>query len=108
MAGVQAHSQALAPAGRLQQRGELVERAPERAASARRVLEVQLTALALLQRLPDRLPGAGDRLADVAGLRRAGVQDDAARADRLADTQGMRERGERLGADRSGCPPSPP
>ena len=47
MAGVQAHAQPLAPAGCLQQRRELVERAPERAARAGGVLQVQLAALAL-------------------------------------------------------------
>ena len=47
----------------------------------------------------DHLAGAGDRRADVAGLRRAGVQDDAGRADRVADAQRMGQRGQRLGAD---------
>ena len=47
MAGVQAHPEPLAAAGRLEQRGQLVERAPERAAGAGGVLEVQLAALGL-------------------------------------------------------------
>ena len=61
VAGVQAHAQALAAAGGLQQRRELRQRAAERAAGAGGVLEVQLAALALGQRLGDRLAGAGDR-----------------------------------------------
>ena len=51
MAGVQAHAEALVAAGRVEQRGELLERAPERPAGARGVLEVQRAGLALGQRL---------------------------------------------------------
>ena len=47
----------------------------------------------------DRLSGARDRLADVAGLGRAGVQHHARGADRLAHAQRVRQRGERFGAD---------
>src|ERR1039458_5751283 len=72
MAGVQAHPQALVPAGRVQQPGELVERASQRAAGAGRVLQVKLTALAAGQRLSDRLSGARDRLPDVARIGTAG------------------------------------
>ncbi len=68
MAGVQAYSEPLLPAGLVDQRGELLEGAPERAAGAGGVLEVQLTALALGECLCDRRGGARDRLADVTGL----------------------------------------
>ena len=99
MAGVQAHAQALLRAGRVDQLRELVEGAPERAAGAGRVLEVQLAALAVGERLGDRLARARDRLADVPCLGRAGVQDDAGGADRLPDAQRVRQRGQRFGAD---------
>ena len=83
-------------AGRLDQRGQLLERAAERAAGAGGVLEVQRAALGLGERLGDHLAGALDRLADVACLGRAGVQHDAGGADRVADPQRMRQRGQRL------------
>ena len=99
MAGVQAHADAIVCTGGVQQLRELLERAPERAAGAGGVLQVQLTALAVGQRLRDRLPGARDRLAHVTRLGRAGVQHHPGRADRLTDAQGVRERFQRLGAD---------
>ena len=87
MAGVEADAQPRAAAGALQQLGELLEGAPERAAGTGGVLEMQLAALALRERLTDRLPRARDRGSDVSLQRRAGVQHDAACADRLPDTQ---------------------
>ena len=51
MAGVQAQAEALVAAGGVDQRGQLVERAPERAAGAGGVLEVQRAGVALGQRL---------------------------------------------------------
>ena len=78
MARVQADPEPLAAAGGVEQRRQLLERAPERAAGAGRVLEVQRAALGLRQRLRDHLAGALDRLADVALLGRARVQDHAA------------------------------
>ena len=90
---------ARSPPAAVEQRGELVDRATERAAGAGGVLEVQRAALALAQRLADRLAGARDRLGDVAGLGRAGVQDHRSRADRLPDAQRVGQRRERLGAD---------
>ena len=71
----------------LDQRGQLLERAPERAARAGRVLQVQRARLALGERLAEDLAGARDRLARVASQRRAGVQHDAGGADRVADPQ---------------------
>ena len=99
VAGVEAHAEPLARAGRVDQLGELVERAPERAAGSCRVLEVQLAAFAVGERRGDRLAGARDRLADVPGLRRARVQDHGARADRVPDAQRVRQRRQRFGAD---------
>ena len=87
MAGVEADAEALAAAGRLEQRGELAEGAPERPARARRVLQVQRAALGLGQRLADDRAGALDRRADLARLRRAGVQDDAAPRPSAAPTR---------------------
>ena len=62
MAGVQADAEALLAAGGLEQRRQLLEGAPERAARAGRVLEQQRARLGLRQRLLDDLPGALDRL----------------------------------------------
>src|ERR1700733_7095986 len=58
VAGVQADAEALAAAGRLQQLGEFLERASERAAGPRRVFEEQRATLGLGQRLLDHLAGA--------------------------------------------------
>ena len=71
MAGVQADAEALAAAGRFEQRCELRERAAQGAAGARGVLQMQRAGLALRQRLVDDLARALDRRADVAGLGRA-------------------------------------
>ena len=62
------------PPRRLDQRRELLERAPERAAGARRVLEVQRAALGLGERRAMTSPARSIAGADVARLRRAGVQ----------------------------------
>ena len=87
MAGVQAKPEPRVAAGGVDQRGELAERAPERAPGAGGVLEVQRAARGLRERLRDDAAGARDRLADVAGLRRAGMQDDRVGAERGAGLQ---------------------
>ena len=75
--------EALAAAGRVEQRRQLLERAPERAAGAGGVLEVQRAALASRPAPPrSTLPARSIALRDVALLGRAGVQDDADGADR--------------------------
>ena len=85
VAGVQAQPEALVAAGGLEQRGQLLERAPERAARAGRVLQVQRAALALGQRLArSSRPARAIACADVARLGRAGMQHDAGGADRAA------------------------
>ena len=98
VAGVQAHPEALVAAGGLDQRGELGERAPQRPARARGVLQVQGAALALGQRLGDDRARALDRRADLAALRRAGVQDDGVRAERRAGLQRRHQRAQRVRA----------
>src|SRR6202012_5258435 len=96
----QTHSQPpRGPRGAEQVR-ELLERAPQRAPGARGVFEMEIAALGLGQRLLDPLPGALYRLADVALLRRSGMQDDADRADAAPDAKGLDQRGQRLPADR--------
>jgi len=99
VAGVQTHAEALAGVGGVEQLSELVEGAPERPAGSGGVLQVKLAALAVGERLCDRLTCARDRLADVAFLGRARVQDHAGGADRLPDAQRVRERCQRFGAD---------
>src|SRR3954470_18661211 len=74
--GVQAHAEALAAPAGAQELGELLERAPQRAAGAGGVLEVQLAGARLRQGLLDDLAGALDRRIDLALERRAGVQHD--------------------------------
>ena len=91
--GVQAQAEAVVAAGGLDQRGELGEGAPERAARAGRVLEVQRASVGLRERLGDDLAGTRDRGRDLARERRAGVQDDRVRAERVARPQGARQRG---------------
>ena len=78
MAGVQADAEPLVAAGELDQPRELLEGAPERAARARGVLEVQRAVLGLRERLRDHRAGAVERRVDRAAVleRRAGVQDD--------------------------------
>ena len=61
VARVQAHAEAPLAAGGLDQRGELLEAAPERPAGAGGVLQVQGTVLALGQRLADRAGRPLDR-----------------------------------------------
>ena len=87
MAGVETHPEPCVAAGRVQQRGQLGEGAPERAAGAGRVLERQRAVRGAGQRLADHLARPGDRLADVAGLRRAGMKHDTSRPDPLPDAE---------------------
>ena len=96
---IEAHSQPPAPAGRGKQLGQLLQRAPERAAGAGGVLQVQLAPLAFGQCAANRLSRAPDRVGRVPPLGRAGVQDHAARAERLAGSQRVHERGQRFRAD---------
>lgn len=98
MTGVQADAQPLAAAGRLDQPSQLLEGASQRAARARRVLQVQLAALAVGQGRRDRLAGPPDGLPDVTLQGRAGVQDDACRPDALPDPQRVGQRDQRFGA----------
>ena len=67
MAGVEADAEARAAAAGLEQRRELLERAPERAAGAGGVLEMQRAALGLGERLARR----PRRRASIAGADRA-------------------------------------
>src|SRR3954453_10798367 len=94
--GVQAHAEALAAPAGAQELGELLERAPQRAAGAGGVLEVQLARPRLRQGLLDDLAGALDRRPDLALQRRPGVQHHAGRSERVAHAQGRRQRGQRL------------
>src|SRR3954471_2423594 len=96
VAGVQADAEAPVAAGRADQRGELGERAPERATGARGVLEVQRAAVALGQGLLDDGARALDRRADLARLRRPRVEHDALRAERVAGLQRDDQRAQRL------------
>src|SRR3984885_9057727 len=77
VARVQAHAEALSATGCLDQLGELLERAPEGAAGARRVFQEQPATLGFGQRLLDHLAGSFERLGNVARLRRTGMQDHA-------------------------------
>ena len=52
VAGIEAHPDPLVAAGGVDQRRELLERAPERPAGARRVLEVQLAVVGLRRAPP--------------------------------------------------------
>src|SRR4051794_9399668 len=74
VAGVQADPQARVPARCLEQRGQLLERATQRASGPGRVLQVKITAFGLPQSLPDYLAGPADGLRDVSLLGRAGVE----------------------------------
>ena len=75
------------PAASIERR-QLLEGAPERAARARGVLQVQRAVLRLRQRLGDRRPGALRCAAATSPpQRRAGVQDDGVRAERGARAQ---------------------
>ena len=89
VAGVQADAEPLVAAGDLDQPRQLLERAPERAARAGGVLEVQRAVLGLRERLGDHRAGALDRRVDRAAVlqRRAGVQHDRVRAERRAGAQ---------------------
>ena len=99
VAGVQADPEPPPAARGVEQAGELVDGASERAAGAGGVLEMQIAALAVRERLRDRGPGAGDRPIDVTGLRRARMQDHAGGPDRGAHPQRVGQRRERFGAD---------
>ena len=98
MAGVQAEPEPGVAAGGVDQRRELLDRAPERAAGAGRVLEMQRAALALGERLADQRAGARDRGERSSGLGGARMQHDGGRADRRAGLQRVDERCERFGA----------
>ena len=78
-------SRASAPGG-IDQRRELLDRAPERAAGARGVLEVQRQPSSPTG-LADRLARSRDRGVGRRLLRRAGVQHDARRADPAAEVE---------------------
>src|SRR5919108_4280781 len=98
VAGVEADGGPLAAAGQLDQPRQLLERAPERAARAGGVLEVQRAAVRLRERLGDHRGGALDRGVDCAAAleRRPGVEHDPDRAQLLARAQRRRQRRERL------------
>src|SRR3954447_165101 len=100
-AGVQADPEALVASGGVDERRELVEGAPERAARAGGVLEMEGAAVALGQRLADDLPRARNRGLDAAGLRGPGVEHDAARAELVARLQRDDEGVARLAAHRA-------
>ena len=101
VAGVEADAEPLAAAGDLDQPRELLERAPQRAARAGGVLQVQLAVAGLRQRLGDRGAGTVERRVDGAAAlqRRARVQHDGVRAQRGAGAQRAGQRRERLGAE---------
>ena len=87
-------------AGRLDQRGQLVERAPERAAGARGVLEVQRAALALGQRLArSPRPRARSPAPTSPVFAEPGCSTTACGAERVARAQRGGQRRQRLGAD---------
>src|ERR1700733_7966934 len=69
VARVQAHAEALAAAGRLDQLGELLERAPERASGAGGVFEQQRGTLGLGEGLLEDLARALDRFRDISLFR---------------------------------------
>ncbi len=75
MAGVEAHAEAAVVARRLEQGGQLLERAAERAARAGGVLQLERTSLARGQRLADHRARPVDGRPRVAALGRAGVED---------------------------------
>ena len=102
VAGVQAQPEAVVPAAGVQQRRELLERAPERAAGAGRVLEVQRAALRVRERRGEHLAGTRDRRSDRSGQGGARMHDDGGRADPVADAQRMGQRCERLGSGSRG------
>jgi hypothetical protein len=99
MAGVEAESQPLVSAAQLDQLRQLLERAAEGVAGARRVLEQQPAGVRLRQRLTEHLADPLDRL--VVGLAdgRARVEHDAVGPDRVAHPQGVGQRVQRLLAD---------
>ena len=99
MAGVQAEPQPPAAAAGFEQLRELLDRAAQGATGSGGVLQVQRAFLALGECLTDSLARARDRGLHVAGLGRAGVQNDGARTDLVPYAQRVGERGERLCAD---------
>ncbi len=84
VAGVQAHAEALVAAGGLEQLRQLLQGAAEGSAGAGGVLQMQLTALAVLRAPRRSSPRLVAARIDRPRLRRAGVQDDPASA-RSAD-----------------------
>jgi hypothetical protein len=99
VAAVEADPDALVPAGHLDEPGELLERTPERAARAGRVLEQQRAALGLGERVAEGLADAVHRLLVRLLHLRAGMDDDPVGADQVAELERVDERGERLAPD---------
>ena len=86
MARVEADAEALVPARGLEQRHELVDRAPDRAAGAGRVLHQQPGAVAReLEHLVERGNDAPDADVHPGAEMRAHVEDDGVRVDRVRD-----------------------
>jgi hypothetical protein len=99
MAGVKADLEPPVPAGGLNQRRQLLERAAESSAGPGGVLDVQPTLIGRGERLADHDAGPLNRLADVTSVRRTCVKDNTVCFDRVADAQGVDQRGSRLVAD---------
>ena len=83
----------------VEQPGQLLERAPERAARARGVLEVQRAVLGLGERLAQHDARACNGRGRIAALGRARVQHDGVGSDGGADAQRVGHRRKRLRAD---------
>jgi len=96
MTRVETQPQPSVAARRVEQRGQLGEGPTERAAGPGGVLELQRALRAAGESLADHRAGTRDRLADVAGLRRARMKDDTGSPDRVADAEGLDQRRERL------------
>ena len=91
MAGVKAQAEPSIAAAGVQERLQLLERAPERAAGAGRVLEQEIAPLGAPERFPDHLARAADRLGDIPMLGRPGMKYDSDRSDPCADVQRLLE-----------------
>jgi len=89
-----AEAEAVVPATGVQQGRELLERAPEGAARAGRVLQVQRAALGVGERRRENLAGTRDRRSDRSGQGGTRMHDDGARADPVADAQRLGQRRE--------------
>src|SRR6476659_360768 len=99
VARIQADPEAIAAAGGIDQSRKLLERTSKRAAGAGGVLEMQVAALGLVECLLDDLARSLDRLAHVALLGRARMQDHCDCSDPRADSQRLNQRGTRLVAN---------